>query len=103
MNHFALYIKLMNRSVQVLSMLENWFSLCLSCVWDSVISYFYVLKTGVRQVGVLSTISFSVFVDDLAKLANKANIGCRIGASCAAVFLYAADIILLAPSVQVFS
>ena len=52
MNHFALYIKLMNRSipVQVLSVLENWFSSCLSCVkWDSVMSYFYVLKTGVRQ------------------------------------------------------
>jgi len=31
---------------------------------------------------------------------NKANIGCRIGASCAAIFLYADDIILLAPSVQ---
>ena len=52
MNHFAFYIKLMNRSipVQVLSVLENWFSSCLSCVkWDSVMSYFYVLKTGVRQ------------------------------------------------------
>ena len=34
MNHFALYIKLINRSipVQVLSVLENWFSSCLSCV-----------------------------------------------------------------------
>ena len=31
---------------------------------------------------------------------NKANIGCRIGASRAAIFLYAYDIILLAPSVQ---
>ena len=31
---------------------------------------------------------------------NKANIGCRIGASCAAILLYADDIILLAPSVQ---
>ena len=32
MNHFGLYIKLMNRSiaVQVLSVLENWFALCLS-------------------------------------------------------------------------
>jgi len=38
MNHFALYIKLMNRSipVQVLSVLENWFSSCLSRVkWGS--------------------------------------------------------------------
>ena len=57
MNHFGLYIKLMNISipVQVLSVLENWSALCLSCVkWGSVMSYFYVLKTGVRQGGVLS-------------------------------------------------
>ena len=79
---------------------ENWFSSCLSCVkLGSVtsMSYFYVglLKTGVRQGGVLSPILFSVFIDDLVKLVNKANIGCRIGASSAAIFLYADDIILL--------
>jgi len=62
-------------------------------------SYFYVLKTGVT----LSPILFSVFIDDLVNLVNKANIGCRIGrigTSCAAIFLYADDIILPAPSVQ---
>ena len=61
---------------------------------------FFVLKTGVRQGGVLSPFLFSVFIDDLDKLVNKDNIGCRIGASCTAIFLYADDIILLAPSVQ---
>jgi len=38
-NHYAMCIKLMNRliSVQVLRVLENWFSLSLSCVkWGSV-------------------------------------------------------------------
>ena len=44
---------------------------------------------------------FSIFIDDLVKLVNKANIGCKIGASCTAIFLYADDIILLAPSVHV--
>ena len=41
MNHYALFIKLMNRSIpiQAVTVLENWFSLCLSCVkWGSVIS-----------------------------------------------------------------
>jgi len=43
--------------------------------------YFYVLKTGVRQGGVLSPILIIVFIDDLVKLVNKANIGCIIEAS----------------------
>jgi len=68
MNHYALFIKLMNRSIpiQALSVLENWFSLCLSCVkWGSVMSYFYELKTGARQGGVLSPLLFSIVIDDL--------------------------------------
>ena len=81
MNHFALYIKLMNRSipVQLLSVIENWFELCLSCVkWGKATSYFYKLTTGVRQGGVLSPCFFGIFIDDLVKLVNKANSGCRI-------------------------
>ena len=47
MNHYAFFIKLMNRSIpiQALSVLENLFSLCLSCVkWGSIMSYFYEFK-----------------------------------------------------------
>jgi len=59
MDHSALYLKLMDRSipVQILNVLQNWFSLCMSCVkWGSVMSHFYELKAGVRQGGVLSPI-----------------------------------------------
>ena len=69
MNHYAMYIKLMNRliPVQVLMVLENWFSLCLSCVkWGSVKSCFYELETGVRQGGVLSP-----FLDDVSLLVSS--------------------------------
>jgi hypothetical protein len=103
MNHFALFIKLMDKGlpVQILSVLENWFSLCLSCVkWNSMMSHFYQLETGVRQGGVLSLFLFSIFIDDLVKLVNKSNVGCRIGTCCVGIFLYADDVILLAPSVQ---
>jgi len=87
--------------VQLLSVTENWFALCLSCVkWGKATSYFYKLTTGVRQGGVLSPCLFGIFIDDLVKRVNKANSGCRIGACCAAIFLHADDVILLAPSVS---
>jgi len=38
------------------------------------------------------------FIDDLVKYVNKPNVGCRIRAICTAIFLYADDVILLAPS-----
>ena len=31
---------------------------------------------------------FGIFIDDLVKLVNKANVGCKMGTSCAAIFLY---------------
>jgi len=97
MNYSALFIKLMDRliPVQVLSILENWFAMCLSCVkWGSVFSRFYELNTGVKQGGVLSPYLFSIFIDDLVKYVNKANVGCRIRAICTAIFLYTDDAIL---------
>ena len=44
----------------------------------------------------ISPCLFGIFIDDLIKLVNKANSGCRIGACCAAIFLSADDVILLA-------
>ena len=44
---------------------------------------------------------FGIFIGDLVKLVNKTNVGCKMGTSCAAIFLYADDVILLAPSVHV--
>ena len=52
--------------VQLLSVLENWLSMCMSCVkWGSAFSYFYEMKSGVRQGGVLSPFLFAIFIDDL--------------------------------------
>jgi len=95
MDHSALYLKLMDRStpVHILNVIQNWFSLCMSCVkWGSVMSHFYELKAAVRQGGVLSPILFGIYIDDLVKLVDKTNTGCKIGVLCTAIFLYADDI-----------
>jgi len=54
----------------------------------------------VKRDGILSPFLFGIFIDDLAKLIKKAKVDCRVGGSCTAVFLYADDVILLAPSVD---
>ena len=42
----------------------------------------------------------SVYIEGLVNLVNKTLIGCKVGAICTGIFLYADDIILLAPSIQ---
>jgi len=59
-----------------------------------------VLKAVVRQGGVLSPILFGIYTDALVNLVDKTNIGCKIGAICTGIFLYADDIILLAQFIQ---
>jgi len=54
--------------------------MCMSCIkWGSPFSYFYEMKSGVRQGGVLSPFLLAIFIDDLVKLINTANIGCKTG------------------------
>jgi len=43
---------------------------------------------------------FTVFIDDVVKVVNKYDIGCRIGASYTAILFYADYITLLQPYVQ---
>jgi exonuclease III len=103
MNHDGLYIKLMNRLVPntLLCILEYWFDVCVSCVrWGNTVSSFISLKCGVRQGGVLSPFLFAIFIDDIIKEIKKTNLGCRLKHENVSIFIYADDIILLAPSID---
>ena len=60
---------------------------------------FFRLMAGIRQGGVLSPYFFAVYVDFLVNKIQSRNIGCYFYGLCAAIFLYADDIILLAPSI----
>ena len=93
-NHCALYIKLMKRQIPVklLSLLENLFFGCFSCVkWNNVWSAVFEIRFGVRQGSILSPFLFGIYLNDLGKLCSPRD-------SCF-IILYADDILLISPSV----
>ena len=86
--------------LQLLNLFVLWFTASVTCVkWGAHSSHFFRLMAGIRQGGVLSPYFFAVFVDILVSKIQSKNIGCYIYGLCAAIFLYADDIILLAPSI----
>jgi hypothetical protein len=102
MNHYALFIKLMERNfpIEILQILECWFSMSETCVrWGGHYSYFFKLLAGVRQGGVLSPVLFAIFIDGIVNKVRAANVGCYNSTVCVSIFLYADDILLLSPTV----
>lgn len=103
MNRFALFGKLMDRNLpnELLDILESWFDASVTCVkWLNHSSSLFNLLAGVRQGGVLSPVLFSIFIDDIVIRVRKVNVGCYFSAVCASIFLYADDILLIAPTVS---
>lgn len=100
-NHFALFIKLIDRNVprEFLSTLINWYSLCAAFVrWENVLSGAVTLQCGVRQGGVLSPVLFSVYVNEVIMKLCDSGHGCRIGDMFLGCVMYADDLILISAS-----
>ena len=85
MNHHALFIKLMKRNIPVnlLSILELWFSVSMTCVkWGHVYSDYFSLSCGVRQGGVLSPCLFAIFIDSVVDRVRNSGLGCYLKMTC---------------------
>ena len=66
--------------------------------WNSVYSDKFSINNGVKQGGVMSPVLFTLYIDKLISNVIQAGVGCHIGGICSAIFVYADDIILLAPT-----
>ena len=97
-NYHGLVLKLMKRHVprNFIMLLLNWFlkSVC-HIKWGNVISSSFGVSAGVRQGGILSPLLFSIYVNDILNSLNSH--GCRMFGCNFGSFMYADDLILIAP------
>ena len=99
-NHWTLFKKLLKRSISVIiiRILMFWYSkqnLCIKCGTQT--SSFFTISNGVRQGGILSSVLFSIYMDDLSVLLSQSGIGCHIEGLCINHVFYADDLCLMAP------
>ena len=59
----------------------------------------FIMRSGVRQGGVLSPILFNPYMDPIIELLQASDLGCHIHGAYVGCLLYADDIILLSASV----
>ena len=101
MNHYALYIKLMQKNIprSFLAVLVNWYSKCFAFVrWGNLVSRQFQILAGVRQGGVLSPCLFALFIDSIIFKLRLSGAGAFIGAHYVGCLLYADDIMLVCHS-----
>jgi len=85
MNHHAVFTKLMKRNIPVnlLSLLELWFSVSMTCVkLGLVYSDYSSFSCGVRQGGVLSPCLFAIFIDSVVDRVIESGLGCYLNMTC---------------------
>ena len=78
-NHYCLFVKLIERHIPLLYilLLENWYCKIFIFVrWCDSLSSRVCLKAGVRQGGILSPLLFIVYVDEILQKLQLSNLGC---------------------------
>ena len=66
--------------------------------WGADMSPYFTISNRVRQRGILSSLLFAVYMDDLSSLLNTSSIGCHIDDVSINHVCYADELCLMAPS-----
>ena len=66
--------------------------------WNTAISCSFDTSNGVKQRGVLSSLLFNVYLDEVILLLRKQGVGCHMNGMFVGAFCYADDVALLAPT-----
>ena len=99
-NHWALFKKLLKRSISVIivRIIMFWYSKQEICIkWGNETSTCFTITNGVRQGDILSPTLFSIYMDDLSFILSESGIGCHIDDLCINHVFYADDLCLMAP------
>jgi len=84
-NHSVLLSDLLNQGVPtcIIYVLIDWYDKTSTRVmWNGFLSLPVLLKSGVRQGGILSPPFFTIYVDGLFKILESSNLGCFIDGFC---------------------
>lgn len=101
-NHYGLFVKLLERRIPLIFvlLLECWYTKIFVFVrWGDCLSSKVSLKAGVRQGGILSPLFFVVYVDVVLEKLKNSRLGCYIRGLFFGAIMYADDLMLLAASV----
>jgi len=102
-DHFCLFLKLINRGVPriFIEILINWFSKCIVRVkWGGSLSDHFRVLAGVRQGGVLSPFLFAMYIDCVISRLQSSGYGFHINGVFFGCIAYADDILLMANSLS---
>ena len=104
LNHSILFLKLIENNVPfcLIKILKDWYCKCVCNVkWGSSFSQSFVMSQGIRHGGVLSPILFCLYCDGVLNTLNNSGLGCYVAGLMISAVMYADDILLLTPSVEV--
>ena len=66
--------------------------------WNDCISHEYAVSNGVKQGGVMPPLLFNLYIKNLIGYLDRKSLGCHMGNNFSGYYIYADDIILVAPS-----